>query len=222
MTSHKKPIIERIRKLLRLDTSRGASEAEAAAAVALAHRLMVKHAIDQADVDERDKTLVTEVLVEGQRLPRELGILCTLVQMHFNVRAIEESSMLSTRRRLVLMGRQADVAVAKHVWVYLRRQCHELWLRHKEANPSADRYSYWAGMIKTLDAALRESMRQARMHDPAAATAIAISRQAINRDIEREHPDIRPGRRPDPISDNRDAMAGMAAARKINLHPAIA
>ena len=221
MTEHKKPIIERIRKLLRLDASRGASEAEAAAALKLAHRLMVKHAIEQADVDDRDRTMTTAVLVEGRRLPRELRRLAILVQGHFNVNAIE-----CTRRadhKIELIGRQADVAVAEHVWIYLRRQCHELWLRHKAAHRSANRYSFWVGMIQTLDAALSESMREARRQDPAAATALALSREALDRDIRRERPDIKPApaARPVVVSDHRAAMAGMDAAKKIRLRPAI-
>ena len=87
MGSQHDKIIERIGKMLNCTEANGCTAAEAAACVALAHKLMLKHGLHEGDLREAHEPDM-RVVWTGKRRPIERKCTSSLVRQFFNVKAL--------------------------------------------------------------------------------------------------------------------------------------
>ena len=115
-------IVERIRKLLRLARNKGATEGEAANALAMAQRLMLKHNID--NVEEK----VEEVAVRGDWHKFDVDkkwqqCLVSAVAKLFNCRSLQSG----TGNGVQFIGKPSNVLVAADTLQWINDQMHDLY-----------------------------------------------------------------------------------------------
>ena len=117
-------IVEKIRKMLRLARDKGATEAEAAAALSMANRLMLQHNIESVEES------VEEIAIRGDWRDFEVDkkwqqILVSAVGTLYNCR-----SLLLGGKRVQFIGKPSNVLVAADTLAWVIEQVDAL---HKQA-----------------------------------------------------------------------------------------
>ena len=160
-------ILDLIQKLLRLaDTSRGATEHEAEAALAKAEELMTRHKIDSAMLrmghGSEDLPGIA-VQKEVINLPKTINpadmLILSLLQNHFNVRIVLFKHSHATP--VDIIGTWEDVHLAIHVFHFLRETFSRCWKEFKSAASFPDRKSYYRGLHDGLKSAILEGKKRA-------------------------------------------------------------
>ena len=171
------PIVERIKKLLRLGRSPNQHEAELA--MQRAFELAEKHRIEVAslDLDDREAAVVHEWFQAGARMSflkkRALGIVMSF--FHVNV--------CIALPRVVFVGRSTDITIAHYVWEFLMTagtRC----LRAYEAEEKAarrkinhnKRTSYLQGFFYGIAKMLTRSQAERVLTDSQTALVVAENR----------------------------------------------
>lgn len=131
-------IIDKIQALLAKVPERGATEAEAASALEMAHKLLLKHNLTMAEVEEVElpgESLVVEEhesAMAADGTPRRgsagwQGVLATSIGRHFFVRIVAQGGVL------MFIGRKDNVATVRELNSWVVKQvarlaldaCHE-------------------------------------------------------------------------------------------------
>lgn len=126
-------LIEKIQALLSKVPERGATEAEATSALEMAHKLLLKHNLSMAEVEEIKRPEESQVIEEQEYAvaadgtPRKgsagwQGILATVIGKQFFVR------VLSARGMLYFVGRPDNVAIVRELNAWVVRQVAQLAL----------------------------------------------------------------------------------------------
>ncbi|MBP7948894.1 MAG: DUF2786 domain-containing protein [Verrucomicrobiales bacterium] len=157
-------ILEKIRKLLRLaDTSRGATEHEARAAMAKAQELMTRHNIDSALLRQERGEKGVEVGKAKVELPKTLNpadlLILSLLQSHFRVKTILMPNAKGTP--VDIIGAAADIDFAVFAFHFLRETFFRCWNEYKVTTTTPDRASYYRGLRDGLDAELKAAKQKA-------------------------------------------------------------
>lgn len=153
------PIIDKIRKLLRLGKDGAATAAEAAAALAKAIQLAAEHGIDLSKIPD-DTGLngglghVTQPSQAG--LPHRLA--SSLVKRHFGVDALFDSSDRKAVIHFIGLPENCDLAI--YCYVFLVRSMRIAW-RKRENRRLRDRESFLRGYASAID-----SLMPATFHRP--------------------------------------------------------
>lgn len=155
-------IIERVRKLLALSES--PNEHEAAQAVALAHKLMEKHAISEAMLDTETPPDVTEqeLMEPKSRLDLWRHHLATSLGHYHRC-----ETYWSLRKRgsfktfaIQIVGAKSDIDAVRYLFDYCVRQVNRLAEQHAgKGRVWVDNYR--VGVVQGID------MQMARMHEEA-------------------------------------------------------
>jgi len=160
-------ILDLVQKLLRLaDTSRGATEHEAEAALAKAEELMTRHKIDSAMLrmahGSEDLPGIA-VKKEVINLPKTINsadmLILSLLQNHFNVRIVLFKHSHATP--VDIIGTWEDVQFAIHVFHFLRTTFSRCWSEFKLSAILPDRKSYYRGLHDGLKTAILEGKKRA-------------------------------------------------------------
>lgn len=171
-------IIEKIKKLLRTEQNGGATEAEAATALAMAQKLAMKHGVDLAEVEVAEITGTGEPFVSEDcevktkngiplqaELPTSHKWIARILQRYFAVDVItvqswKEYTDLRGRPRsrrvktIQLHGRKSNVAIAGYVYSFLYNEFRDRWVKQMRANPELtlrDRNGFFMGLYNGLD-----------------------------------------------------------------------
>jgi hypothetical protein len=168
------PIIDKIKKLLRLGRSPNQHEAELA--MQRAFELAEKHRVDveALDLDEREAAVVHEWFQVGARMSFLKKRALNIVIHFFHV------DVCVSRPRVVFVGRSTDIAIAHYVWAFLvtaGTRC----LRAYEAEEKAarrkighnKRTSFVQGFIYGIANTLRRSKAQRVLTDSQSALVLA-------------------------------------------------
>jgi len=174
-------ILDLVQKLLRLaDTSRGATEHEAEAALAKAEELMVRHKIDSAMLRmSHGSEDLPGIAVQKEviNLPKAINpadmLILSLLQSHFNVRIVLFKHSHATP--VDIIGTWEDVQFAIHVFHFLRETFSRCWNEFKVSASTPDRKSYYRGLHDGLRSAILEGKKRAE----AAASTQERSRYQI-------------------------------------------
>lgn len=127
-------IIDRIKKLLRLAEDEGATEGEAAAALAKATELMTIYGIERAACADRPGTIE---LVVGERSPlkKQWHLRCAeAAGLLFNVRVLQYRSF---GKSYAFVGREENVRVAELTTEYIIAQICTMLKQVQPADPDA-------------------------------------------------------------------------------------
>jgi hypothetical protein len=146
------PIVEKIRKLLRLGRDSAASPAEAALAMSKAVQLAAEHGIDLASLPSDDGkgggiTHQTENSTKGVSQVQA----SRLVKRHFSVDALFDST--GPKPVVHFIGMEANCQLARYCYVYLVRAMSAAW--RKRANRRLrDREAFIRGYAVAIDRAM--------------------------------------------------------------------
>lgn len=142
--SDRDSIIEKVQALLSKVPERGATEAEAASALEMAHKLLLRHNLSMAEVEdvkaeEGQVIEQREDAVAADGTPRRgstgwQGILATVIGKHFFVR------VLANRGTLYFIGRPDNVAAVRELNAWVVRQVAQLALEACYADGREPRY----------------------------------------------------------------------------------
>jgi Protein of unknown function (DUF2786) len=170
-------ILDKIRKLMRVDEARGATSDEVAQALALAQKLALKHAVDLDELDVQEITgagepFVTEdhrpVRSDGKLAQRQLPAchkyIAFILNSFFQVDVLTFTAWEKYEshygvkkegrvRRMQIHGRKTHVSVAIYVYGYLYHEFMTRWREHLRANPGtrmSDRNGFFLGLYNGL------------------------------------------------------------------------
>jgi Protein of unknown function (DUF2786) len=153
------PIVEKIKKLLRM--KRGGSQGEIENALALAAELARKHGIDLASVDpdqESSAQRITHVEdVLKLRIPAEAKYAAAILVNFFSVaiciRSAVNRCFFKKPARMVIVGTAWDCDIARYVFIFLQRHFRHAWNR-RENRRLKNREAFMHGMLLGLAAKL--------------------------------------------------------------------
>lgn len=146
------PIIEKIKKLLRLGRCQGATPAEAAAAMSKAMQLATEHGIDLAHVPTGDDgdSVMTHV-TENSTMGVAQGYASGLVKRHFNVDTLFDSTR--GKRKIHFIGLEENCHLAAYCYVYLVRAMNAAW-RNRSNRRLRDREAFIRGYAIAINRAM--------------------------------------------------------------------
>jgi hypothetical protein len=148
--SDRQSIIDKIRKLL-AKVGRGATEEEAASAVAMARRLMAEHQLSAEEVDSAADPWGEEECWAGSRLPPESIFVCSILKRHFFVQPIRSRRRDGTGA-VSLFGEGPAVELGRWLYGRLVDQYRDLFRSYRAAGRrESDRRAYYLGLTKGLD-----------------------------------------------------------------------
>ena len=152
------PIVDRIKKLLRLGNNEAATMAEAAAALKKAQELAVEHGIDlgaiPADVDgPGGMTHVSEPSQAG--MPHRLA--SGIVKHHFGVDTLFDSTGAKPVSHFI--GCETNCQIAVYVYIYLVRAMRAAW-RNRTNRRLRDRDSFLRGFALGVETMIPEKFHQ--------------------------------------------------------------
>lgn len=178
-------VVEKIKKLLKVDTDKGHSAAEAEQALMAAQRLAVRHGINLDEVDTSEELIPTEPIVGedftpertggglcASRLPTTHKYIAWILEKYFRVsivwlrrwgkyvdKGIEKEGKI---RSLQIFGKKTNVQIAIYVYGFLHREFSIAWREHRRAtnSPMSSRASFFFGLYAGLNAKLESTMGQ--------------------------------------------------------------
>lgn len=182
-------LIEKIKKLMRVDPERGSTPAEAEQALAMAQRLALKHGIDLGQLDTEEITAAGEPFEEVEFIPkRKDGIevktklpvchkwIAKILIRYFAVDIIYQtrygkyknrdgSEGQGFRKILLINGRKTNVQIAIYVYGFLFNEFNQRWEDHCKGQDMralwAERNGFYYGLYLGLDAKLEKEKGRA-------------------------------------------------------------
>lgn len=173
-------IVEKIQKLLRLAQSSNPNEA--ALAAAKAQELMVKYAVEEADLAQRQGNKAEPIEVERfnlgyKRIPLWLPILAQAISKSFFCRMFYYKYCGD----IAIVGRKTDREIMRATFDYLRyeleRMCEKDFAAYSGgAHGKTWKASFYRGACDTISTRLSENMK--KLSDDNAGTAIVLVNRA--------------------------------------------
>ena len=142
------PIIDKIRKILRLGNDHGATAEEAASALAKAQQLAAEYGISLTEIPDESDTAsgLTHASVPSLAgLPHKLA--SGLVERHFGVATLFDP--LGAKPLIHIVGTPNQIDLATYVYVYLVRVIRQSWQRRPNKR-LRDRESYLRGFTVAI------------------------------------------------------------------------
>jgi Protein of unknown function (DUF2786) len=152
------PIIERIKKLLRLGKDNAATPAEAAAALAKALQLAAENGLNLEDIPaDSDSGILSHETIKSQAGPAH-KLASGIVRRHFGVATLFDSS--AAGHTIHFIGLPDQTALASYVYQYLVRTMRSAW-RTRANKRLRDRDSFLSGFASAIN-----SLMPAAFHRP--------------------------------------------------------
>jgi len=210
-------IVDRVARLLALAESPNRNEAEAA--MAAAHRLMLKHNLDAARAAAARAYGFAHLGRPSGRVLEHERIVAMILGKHFFVEAIwvPVYRPLEGKRGSVLeiCGTRANLAIAEYVHGFLRETADRLWSEHRRAtaiSSNRERRAFLAGVMTGFADTLSRQSAKSRSEG-----LVWVGDGDLARYFRRRHPHVRHVRHAG--QQRTDAWVhGREAGRKIVLH----
>jgi hypothetical protein len=153
------PILDKIRKLLRLGRDHAATPAEAAAAMAKALKLAAENGIDLSRIppDDPERGGMSHTTEPSQCGPAH-QLASWLVMRHFGVRTLFDNT--GAKPVIHFIGVESNCQLAAYCYVYLVRAMRAAW-RNRTNRRLRDRQSFLEGYARGID-----SLMPAVFHRP--------------------------------------------------------
>ncbi len=168
-------ILARIRKLLRLGADKRGNSREAEAAMAMAFELAEKYRVDVAglDLDEETRRVLDERWPVGARYDTLRRGVFGVLRSYFHV------TTCLARPEMIVIGKPADLAIARYVHDFLLRAGRECLRSFEAAEKAArrrmtpaKRTGYLQGFIYGIHANLQRTHEQLALGDAHAALVV--------------------------------------------------
>lgn len=223
-------VLQKLQKILsRADTSRGATEAEAQAAMAAAQRLAIQHNLDlaavmasgPADAPAKLETDKVELVAPNKHRPYSEPI-AHVLQDCFDVSVI----WVGRDARAVIIGEKTDVQLATYCWGWLQQTFPRLFRQYCDARglpflTGIPRRSYYVGLSRGI----RESNQRQRAEaktDKATGQSFALvlvkKEELVQARVAEEFPMLRNMARRTRSMDHEAFAHGQLEGRKIKLN----
>jgi hypothetical protein len=218
-------VIEKLRKLLRLATDKGATQGEAEAAMQKAQELALRYKIELAGIEHAERPAEEYTKDTQQRRKTfQAKYVEWIVRKHFNV-----SMVMGRNGELFVIGKPTDIAFAKWVTEFLEAEFPRLWTAYQRSTGSGQgaRVNYFFGVYQGLDAKLTENKRRVEEEalrgkgDLAGKYQIVVveEKKALVAAVSRFFPNLsRAGRANIRIRHEGAIDAGRTAGRNININ----
>lgn len=176
-------VVDKIKKLLSVDETKGSSQHEHEQALMAAQRLALRHGINLDEIDTSESVGASEPVVGedftpdrtgggkcSSRLPTSHKYIAWILEKFFRVELIYISKFADYEdkgvkkfgrvRTLQVFGKKTNVQIALYVYGFLHREFSMLWHEHKRKTnaPMASRNSFFYGLYVGLHGKLLETM----------------------------------------------------------------
>ena len=169
------PIVEKVQKLLALSKSSNANEAAAAAAVA--NRLIDQYRLSEADL-EADMDAIMEPIEEDPDFIYESGkvtawktLLVSVLVKHYGCAYWNDCSYATGRKvsRYKLVGKRSDVGIVRYMFAWLMSECTRLADLEAKGCGRVFVASYCQGFVNGVAGQLRASRAEVQKQATSAA-----------------------------------------------------
>jgi hypothetical protein len=151
------PIIDRIKKLLRLGKNGAATPAEAATALSKALQLASAHGINLEDIPaDSDCGILSHETIKSQAGPAHL-LASGIVRHHFGVATLFHST--NAGGMIHFIGFPEQVSLASYVYEYLVRSMRRAW-RTRTNKRLKDRHAFLRGFATAIDGMMPETFHR--------------------------------------------------------------
>lgn len=151
------PIIERIKKLLRLGKDGAATPAEAALALSKALKLAAEHGLKLEDIPaDSDSGILSHETIKSQAGPAH-RLASGIVKRHFGVSTLFHST--NDGGKIHFIGFPEQTALASYVYEYLVRAMRRAW-RTRSNKRMRDRDSFLRGFAAAIEDLMPETFHQ--------------------------------------------------------------
>jgi hypothetical protein len=181
-----KEVIEKVAKLLALATGRGTTPEEAATAAAAAQRLMLRHRIEQAEVQQLESDdAIGFASARGsseagspeaflfQTKRWQLDLLKSIAGANGCMPVITRNER--SGKWMELVGRESDLEICRYLWAYLSGEIQRLKAEQTRGWSQARKSHFCLGAVHTIGAALGREMAAAASADGATSGAMVVS-----------------------------------------------
>lgn len=206
-------IISRVQKLLALANDKAASEGEIANALALAHRLMQKHRIEEVELDAASKDSGFEIIDEsfafmGNKYSDWKAFLAHIIARHNGCYVWLDS------KHIKVAGRPEDAQVARAMYKFVAHQIMALAKMHSGQGAKFLR-AWRPGVVFTIDKRLKTVTEEFTK-----STALVVVNQRSNEveEFVKEKLDLGARRRSSTRYDDSGFSQGLADGHKVRLH----
>lgn len=180
MENKDSPIIDRVKKLLRLGTSSNPHEAENA--IAAAHALMQKHRISVAEIEMATGIKQENVIIDPNaaytagRIPSWKFILFDIIARHcgcasYKNRKYREDTTLN------LVGRDSDIELAKYLFMYSMNELVRLSDQYCKGKGHIYYDSWFNGAVVGINQKLEETEQEINKTCTSTAIVLVTNRQ---------------------------------------------
>lgn len=152
------PIIEKIKKLLRLGRDKSATPAEAAVALQKAQDLAAEHGVDLGALppDQDGTGGMSHSTENSTKGPAQVRA-SSLVKRHFNVETVFDST--GPKRVIHFIGVETNCQIAAYVYIYVVRAANSAW-KNRSNKRLRDRTAFISGFISAIDRMMPEKFHQ--------------------------------------------------------------
>lgn len=159
MPSANRKVLDRIRKLLAV-AERSDFEAERNAALAQAQRLIERHNIDRAAIEEPAGEYLAESIYHFRREPPWLPPILALLQRHFFVAVTYTFDWQTGGSKVELFGLPCNVPMARYVYSFLRQEFQDRWRKRcRETGCRRGVNDYYRGLATAVSKKIRDRER---------------------------------------------------------------
>jgi Protein of unknown function (DUF2786). len=175
-------VVDKVQKLLALSKSSNAHEA--AAAAAMANKLIDQYRLSEADLEvhgqneeplEEDEGYLYE---SGKVTPWKMTLMSVLVK-HYGLAHWNDATWASGRQvsRFKLVGRKSDIAVAKYMFTWLTAECQRISMLEAKGMGRVYVGSWCAGFVNGVASQLKASRAEAQK-DATSAAIVKVDARA--------------------------------------------
>jgi len=161
-----KAIMKKIQKLLTLAKDKGATEAEAKNAMAMAQRLMTKYNIETANLGEdapkasvRHESFFNR---KGSFNPADQYVM-SILQQFYKVRILFSNG--TDGNGIIIIGSPDDIEIAKYVHGYLRSVFFKCWNEYKSTAAFPHKADYYLGLQVGISERMTEAENSAKSEE---------------------------------------------------------
>lgn len=205
------PIVERIKKLLRM--KRGGTPAEVETALGLARKIAAEHGIDLDSIDPEEKRQSSEWRHESaylaRRVPFDARYAAKICERFFNVEVVFYEAMHGFG--IYFVGRVFEIEIALYIFRFLRGHFSRCW-RVRENRLLRSKRSFVYGMFVGICSKLKQQKV------PEQSSAIALSRLSYMRE---QFPRLREVEHKAPEYSSKAMTAGFMEGLKTNLRKGV-
>lgn len=243
-------VLEKIKKLLRVDDSKGATQAEVENAMQAATRLALRHGIDLDEVDTTEEVESNEPIIEetfnptngskvyDNQLPVTHRFIAFILERYFRVSILTVKKWArradgteGPTRTIQIFGKKTNVSIAIYVYGFLQREFKTLWRKYraKTGAEMSSRASFYQGLYWGLDEKLRQTMGVVEKESAKAlehkGTSMAIvlhnESKKIEEAVKASHPRVKYTTHKAETDDMSALYEGQRQGTKININPAL-